>query len=78
MLVYFPEVRPFLSAYLKELKMHRRCRGLLSKSAQGTIDAVHASATVESQDGEIERVDLAIIYRFVAVHCRTGKPGHVS
>lgn len=58
--------------------MHRRFGGLLSESAQGTVNAVHTGTTVESQDGEVERVDLAILYQLVAVHCCTGKSGHVS
>ena len=58
--------------------MHCRFRGLLSESTQSTVDAVHASATVEAQNGEIERVDLAILHQFVAVRCFACNSGHVS
>jgi hypothetical protein len=57
--------------------MHWRCRGLLSESTQCTVNAVHTSAAVESQDGEVKRVGLASLYCFVAFHCRAGDSGHI-
>lgn len=49
------------AAYLEKFKMHRRCGCFLPEPAQGTIDAVHAGATVESQDSEVERTFLIIL-----------------